>query len=163
MHPKVKVATLNFTGINNSPFEYHDKSEEKLRLDEIFHKCLLESSIYDGPKFAWNHGKVDKVMQKQRYSPAYRSDVGVLRGKFVTEEEFTTLWYYDFERNQDLFKDNPVTLAEAERVRIFDWLMYKAIIIYLYKAFNTSELRNLDPAPYKEFLQKMHSAAYLNE
>lgn len=88
-------------------------------------------------------------MQKQRYSPAYRSDVGVVRGKFVNEEEFTLIWYYDFERNQNLFKDNPVTPEEAERVRLFDWLLYKSLIIFIYKSFDASELKKLDPTPYK--------------
>ena len=36
MEVSIKVATLNFTGINNSPFEYHDGSSEKSQINSIF-------------------------------------------------------------------------------------------------------------------------------
>lgn len=36
----LKVATLNFSGINTNPFEYHDGSEEYDKLNALFLKSL---------------------------------------------------------------------------------------------------------------------------
>lgn len=93
MTAHIKVATLNFSGINNSPYEYHDGSDTKKKLDEIFQR-LLEQEQYFAKDFSWNHGKVDMVFQKERYAPAYRAGVGVVRGKLLTLAEFSVIWDY---------------------------------------------------------------------
>jgi hypothetical protein len=38
---KIQAATLNFSGINLSPFEYYDNTEEANKLNELF-KANLE-------------------------------------------------------------------------------------------------------------------------
>lgn len=100
MEVQIKVATLNFTGINNSPFEYHDGSSEKSNIDTIFNQLLQQHPEFKGEDFAWGVGKIDTVLQKERYSVAYRSDAGTIRGKLVNREEFNFLWDHYFEVNQ---------------------------------------------------------------
>lgn len=86
MEVGIKVATLNFTGINNSPFEYHDGSKDKIHLDQIMGDLLREQPEFNDLEFVWNIGKIDTMLQKGRYSPAYRSDVGVVKGKLVDKQ-----------------------------------------------------------------------------
>jgi hypothetical protein len=40
--PCLNVATLNFSGINTSPFEYHDGTEEKTELNRVFKELFEE-------------------------------------------------------------------------------------------------------------------------
>lgn len=48
------------------------------------------------PDFVWNVGKIDKLIQKERYAPVYRKDVGVVGGKFVNKQEFEAAWDAEF-------------------------------------------------------------------
>jgi hypothetical protein len=38
--------------------------------------------------FRWNIGKIDVKIQKERYTPIYRREVGIENGRFVNEGEF---------------------------------------------------------------------------
>jgi hypothetical protein len=164
MTAHIKVATLNFSGINNSPFEYHDGTEVKKKLDEVFHRLLLEDKIYSGPDFLWKHGKVDMVFQKERYTPAYQVDAGVVRGKFLTLSEFSLIWDYEYQRHLNLFessKDKPCTQENLDRTKLFDLLLYRTFITYVYGEFDETKLKDLDPKPYLAFNREMHSKSYL--
>ena len=88
---QIKVGSLNFSGINISPFEYYDGSQEKTHLNHLFIKKLsaeYKQLFAESPKLA----KIDKSFQKDRYTLLYRSDVGVVRGKLINKKEFSVLW-----------------------------------------------------------------------
>ena len=80
----IKVATLNFACPNTSPFEYHDGSAELSNLNKIFIKRLSICTEFNVPKFAWDVGKIDVVMKKQRYSVLYSKDVCTIDERLVT-------------------------------------------------------------------------------
>lgn len=58
------IASLNFSGPNNSPFEYHDGSQEMKRLNEIFTKVASKYTDVTSPGWKWDVGKIDVVMKK---------------------------------------------------------------------------------------------------
>lgn len=63
----IKVATLNFSGINTSPFEYHDGTDEYDQLNRLF----LQNLQKERPEITnWAIGKIDKEVQ-ERMSVAY--------------------------------------------------------------------------------------------
>lgn len=95
------MATLNFSGINVSPFEYHDGSPEKTILDKTF-KNLLDKYTEDNPKAFANLAKLDKVFQKERYTILYRTDCGCVRGRLLTKEQFEIVWDRTFDLNQGI-------------------------------------------------------------
>ena len=80
----IKVASLNFSGINVSPFEYHDGSQEKTLINTCF-KRLLDSSQLQSLEEGANIAKMDLLFQKNRFTVLYKSNVGVLRGKLVSK------------------------------------------------------------------------------
>ena len=67
---EIKVASLNFSGINVSPFEYHDGSQEKLHLNHLF-RHLLQRDFKDIPGDTATIARLDKSFQKGRYSLLY--------------------------------------------------------------------------------------------
>ena len=156
----IKVATLNFTGINNSPFEYHDGSEEKVRLDDIF-STLLKEHEEVSKDFSWNIGKIDTILQKERYSPAYRYDAGVLRGKLVDKHEFDILWDHYYELNEEkMAKANP-TQINIDRCRLLDWIIYLSLVTLMFGKVDLNQIKQLDASVYKQKLKEWHSKAYL--
>lgn len=87
----IKVASLNFSGINISPFEYHDGSQEKMHINSCF-KRLLDNYHSENSSHYGNIAKLDLMFQKSRYTLLYRNNVGILRGKLVSREQFETIW-----------------------------------------------------------------------
>lgn len=84
------VATLNYCGIMNSPFEFYcddyltelkDISKEFLELIPIYFPQ------FDKSNFAWNMGKVDQKI-RTRYSPMFYLMVGIENNKFQSREAF---------------------------------------------------------------------------
>lgn len=74
-HKELVVATVNYSGILYSPFEFY--SEESYLEEEKMSKCfrkLLEESYqnFDPKTFKWGLGKVDQKLQKERYAVIYR-------------------------------------------------------------------------------------------
>lgn len=59
----IRVATLNFSAVNISPFEYHDGSKEKEAVNECFKK-LLDTYNKENPDSKWNIAKIDRIFQK---------------------------------------------------------------------------------------------------
>ena len=138
------MATLNFTGINNSPFEYHDGSEERLQLDKIFIELLKHQPEFNDNDFAWNLGKIDSIMQKERYSPAYKPEAGVLRGKLVNKEEFDLLWDHYYEMSEDkVAKTNP-SEVNISRCKLFDWLVYLSLLTHIFGEVELDKIKEKD-------------------
>ena len=105
----------------------------------MFCNLLQKEKIFTGKDFLWKHGKVDMVFQKERYTPAYQIGAGVVRGKFLTLCEFSIIWDYECDRHWHLFEaaiDKPCTPENIERTKIFDLLLYRTFITYVYGEFN---------------------------
>ena len=83
MEYHLKAATLNFGGVNISPFEYHDGSQEKSHLDEQFTQIFEECK-----EQKWSIAKLDKVFQRGRYSLLYHHGCGVVRGRLINRGQF---------------------------------------------------------------------------
>ena len=85
------VATLNYCGIMNSPFEFYCE-EMELELKEIssIFLSLLPRYIpnFNKEKFKWEMGKIDLKVRVGRYSPMFQADVGIINGKFINKADF---------------------------------------------------------------------------
>lgn len=77
-HPSLKVATLNFSGINTNPFEYDDGSERLTRLNETVQQLI--ATELPGLK-EWTGAKIDKAYQKDRMSIAFGDKIELVEGK----------------------------------------------------------------------------------
>ena len=105
----LNIATVNFSGILLSPFEFfsEDNWEEEERLSICFKEILIEKAgkekLVEG-KFQWGLGKIDKDMQKQRYSPIYNPNAGLENGKLIDEGTFKEFWLKHFKENSPMLK-----------------------------------------------------------
>lgn len=82
----LRVATINFACPNTSPFEYHDGSDELIKLNEVFTRHLARCPEYGSKSFTWEVGKIDVLMKKPRYCVFYNKDACVIDNRFVTKE-----------------------------------------------------------------------------
>lgn len=92
---ELKIATLNYCGIMNNPFEfYNEKSFDELsEISETFNKIVhLHGKAKEGPKFNWGMGKVETKVRIGRYSPSFQLDVGFIGDSFLTREQFFNEW-----------------------------------------------------------------------
>ena len=85
------VATLNYCGIMNSPFEFYcEEYEIQLKdISNIF--ASLIPKYYPGfvkEKFKWEMGKVDLKIRVGRYSPMFKAETGIEDGKFLSRRDF---------------------------------------------------------------------------
>lgn len=94
------VATLNYCGIMNSPYEFYCE-EIELELKEIsaIFLALLPKYFpnFNKEKFKWEMGKVDVKIRIGRYSPMFKVDVGIENGKFLSKADFDKKWDEIFE------------------------------------------------------------------
>ncbi len=85
------VATLNYCGIMNSPFEFYcEQFENQLKqISKIFEGLLPQYfPKFSKDKFKWEMGKVDVKIRVGRYSPMFTLDVGIENNKFINRQEF---------------------------------------------------------------------------
>ena len=78
----LNIATLNYSGILLSPYEFYASEEENKvisRCSETFFKLAEEEfpEFGDKAKFKWEMGKIDQIWQKERYSPIYSPTCGL--------------------------------------------------------------------------------------
>ena len=121
---ELTVSTLNFSGPNNSPFEYHDGSPEMKRLSQIFTDLAEKYTQVKQPGFSWNVGKIDVLLKKERYSILYQNDVGVVDGKLLNTHEFKVIWKYLFSKSKHLLDAHKPTSDMIELAMLFDWIAY---------------------------------------
>ena len=78
----LKVATLNYSGIITSPYEYHEQeSEDEQKINHTFIEMVKKyhegGEYFDDPgKFKWEMGNID-VKWKERFSPVNIESCGV--------------------------------------------------------------------------------------
>ena len=82
---RLRIATLNYSGIITSPYEYHeDEEDEKEKLiNEVFTDIVKRyhaENFEDAVEFKWEMGNVD-VIWKSRNSPVNRLMCGVKSGE----------------------------------------------------------------------------------
>lgn len=51
----------------------------------------------------------------------------------------------------------------VDKLRVFDWMVYKAFVISVFGEVNLEDTQNLSVDKYKEELKKWHSQSFLNE
>jgi len=80
---ELKVSTLNYSGILDSPYEFYSNELEKKenQVSKITHELLKLRPGYNEKDFKWKLGKIDQKCQKERYSPLYCPEVGVSHDK----------------------------------------------------------------------------------
>ena len=154
---QLRVASLNFSGINISPFEYHDGSQEKTTINACFKK-LLDVYEAQNPQAYGNIANVDKSFQRDRYTILYRTDVGVLRNKLLSKEQFGTVWDFVYE---DKFGSASHDNQTIEMLKMFDKMMYEAFVETVFGPVDWSNIRDYDCKVYLEELRKWHSKCYL--
>lgn len=72
---ELAITSLNYSGILLSPFEFYSEDywEDEQELSKCFRTLLTESVANFDPKtYKWGIGKIDKDLQRQRYSPLYQ-------------------------------------------------------------------------------------------
>ena len=81
------------------------------------------------PKFGQDLAKLDKNFQKDRYTILYGKECGVVRGKLLNRSQFDILW----DRSFDVWRgDSEVDEEAADKLRMFDWMVYQAFLRFLY-------------------------------
>jgi len=72
----------------NNPFEFYcaEFQKEFEELSSIFVN-LISTYIptYCKEKFSWSMGKIDQKIRIGRYTPAFRSDAGIVHNHFITK------------------------------------------------------------------------------
>lgn len=97
----LRVANLNFSGYESSPFEYYSEDHifEEEELNNIFKETIANVPKEVNMPNLYNEAnmkalsKIDKVLKANRYSPLYNKQCGVKSGKFVGIQDFIILWY----------------------------------------------------------------------
>ena len=83
---KIRVATLNYSGIITSPFEYHEDPEDpaEILLNQVFVDIVkrYHAQDYEDENFKWEMGNID-VIWKTRLSPINK----ILCGVQLSDEE----------------------------------------------------------------------------
>ena len=133
------MASLNYAGIANSPFEFYSgtgKQREELRaLSAVFQELAKQEfnlkEIDSG--FEWGIKNIDKIMQRERYCPIYRQDAGIIHGRVLTRGRFEQKWTEEFNKNIHYvkFKQEP-SEEEVERCKRYDYLTFKSIVEFVY-------------------------------
>ena len=93
------VATLNYCGIMNSPFEFYcdDYLTELKDISKQFVNVIPRYfPTFNKTNFKWEMGKID-LKFRTRYSPMFYLTSGIENHKFVSEETFNNNW-------QEVFK-----------------------------------------------------------
>lgn len=89
------VATLNYCGIMNSPFEFYcEEYEPELKEISSIFLSLIPRYVptFNKEKFKWEMGKIDLKVRVGRYSPMFKVDIGIENGKFVNRVDFERKW-----------------------------------------------------------------------
>lgn len=154
---QIKVGSLNYSGINISPFEYYDGSAEKTHLNHLFVEKLSAGSkqlFAESPQLA----KIDKSFQKGRYTLLYRSDVGVVRGQLLNKKEFSVLWdlAYDSVYSGDKLEDqsfNLMDLEELQKLKVFDTVLYEVFLESVFGEINWELIKEYDSCRYLNALK----------
>ena len=95
---KLIVATLNYCGIMNCPYEFYiNKLEHDLRkIGDIFTGYAVKYKVpgFDpnNKDFKWPGAKIDHYFRKDRYTSMFTRDVGIENGVFLSEAEFKKKW-----------------------------------------------------------------------
>lgn len=84
------------------------------------------------PDIKWDIGKLDKIFSRERYSVLYRADCGFVRKKLVTKSEFEAIWDRTFDLNQGIVGHMNLKDQLVDKLRVFDWMVYKAFIISVF-------------------------------
>lgn len=90
----LKVATLNISGAQKSPFEFHDGSEETLALHNTFTQLVNDYYNHnqtDIDMFYKGVNVLEKEYNEERYSPLYR-DINPNLSFTLFEKYFYGLW-----------------------------------------------------------------------
>ena len=66
------IATLNYSGIIRSPYEFHEAGDSfKALIGQYFYEFAEEENL------RWDFGKLDVIWQEGRFSPLYMPDCGI--------------------------------------------------------------------------------------
>ena len=95
---KLRVGTLNYSGILTSPYEYYDEENEREKqysatFQEVVSKKYPDFKDPNPKKFSWKGSGLGKIW-KDRYSPVSMLMCGVneKQNTMQTEEEFKQEW-----------------------------------------------------------------------
>ena len=88
----LKIATLNYSGILLSPYEFYASEEENKvisKCSETFFKLAEKEfpEFAEKSKFKWEMGKIDTIWQKERYSPIYSPTCGIKNNVYLVDEK----------------------------------------------------------------------------
>lgn len=179
----MRVATLNYSGIITSPYEYYEEAlEGRSKLSDNFSQIVRKyhDPNFEDPAFCWDMGNVD-VIWKTRYSPLHFSRCGVKLNSEGHEEmmnlhEFEAEWDNRAQEGrrclQDLYatkfhthtaqKNAELVEKHIKNTRIFDILAYRTMIFSIY---GTEDIENLKEGAGKWFQEreKDFSKPYLDE
>lgn len=160
------VATLNYCGIMNSPFEFYTNhlTEQLAKLSEIFVELIprYAPDYKPGEKFAWRFGKIDVKFRTGRYSSMFELGVGIEEGRFVSEARFEEKWEEVFEAGKGCI-NVPYTPEEKTCMMKYDLLTFHTLLHYVYQIDKLEEALELDPQSYISTLGPFYELSYLDQ
>ena len=128
------VATLNYCGIMNSPFEFYcdDYLTQLKSIGQQFVELLPKYfPEFDKKTFKWNMGKID-LKYRNRYSPMFIINAGIKADNtFMTQEEFEKIWSAKFEEDIGKIKIE-YTPEQKEVTKKYDVAMFHSLLRYVY-------------------------------
>lgn len=92
------VASLNYCGIMNSPFEFYIQDQHKGvdEINKIFKQLVTKRipgfNFNDKKNNQWKGSNIDQKFRMKRYSPMFDIMVGINRGKLMSRAQFLYRW-----------------------------------------------------------------------
>lgn len=161
----ISVATLNYCGIAFSPFEFYFKDYEKdiAAISAIFRKLIPKYvKNFNEKTFKWEMGKIDKTFKKGRYSHMFDGTVGVFWKTLLNRNEFEEKWEKEFEKNKGSFKFEWKN-EEKETVKLYDFIMYHALLEYVFGNIPFEEAIKQDGTIFLNKLAPLYKMSFLDE
>ena len=159
------VASLNYCGIMNSPFEFYC-DDYLVELKDIGREYLaLLPSYFEGfdkATWKWNMGKIDLKL-RNRYSPMFQLDAGITPSNCImSREEFEAQWDKVFDSEVPKIKVE-FTPEQRDVTKVYDVLMYHTLLKYVYNIVEIKDVEGKDAQPYRDKLRPFFELSFLDE
>jgi hypothetical protein len=88
--------------------------------------------------------------------------VGIFWKNFITSKQFGDKWDLEFNKNKGDFKFT-YTEAEKETVKLYDFIMYHALLSFVYSTDSFEEAIKNDPLQFIQKLKPLYEISFLDE
>lgn len=106
-------------------------------------------------------GKIEKNYKKGRYSHMFEPEVGIFWKRFISRADFEKKWDLEFSYHAREF-DFTWSMEEKETVRLYDFIMYHTLLIWVYDVESFEEATQKDPEIFVKKIKDLYKISFLN-